>query len=104
MAKTTGPVLAIGAITIANQTIFNDKPMDWKLPIATGIAAGFFALLEKVSGKAATSVAYAALVTILLTRVNNVPSPAESFLKWWNTNEKKPSSTSPSQGGSLRSV
>jgi hypothetical protein len=104
MAKTTGPILALGTITFLNQSVFHDKPMDWKLPIATGVAAGFFGLLEKTSEKAAVSLAYAALVTILLTRVNGVPSPTESFLSWWNTNDKSVSSKSPSQGGTTRSV
>jgi hypothetical protein len=39
MSRTIGPVLATGALTIANQTVFNGKPMDWRVPIATGLAA-----------------------------------------------------------------
>jgi len=45
MSATTGPVLALGGITIANRVVFNDQPMDWRIPIATALAAGMFALL-----------------------------------------------------------
>jgi hypothetical protein len=82
--KTTGPVLAIGAITLANNTLFNDKPFDWRVPIATGIAAGGFALAEKGWEKGAVALAWMALVTILITRVDpKVPSPVETLNNWW---------------------
>lgn len=84
MAATTGPVLAIGAITMINQSVFHDKPTDWRVPIATGIAAGGLAVVEKAQPRAAAMLAWAALVTILLTRVGGVESPAESFLSWWD--------------------
>lgn len=85
MAESTGPVLAIGAITIANRSVFNDEPMDWKVPIGTVIAAVLFAGAEKAVGRGAVAVAYLALVTMTLARVDpKVPSPAESALKWFN--------------------
>lgn len=85
MAASTGPVLAIGAITIANRTLFNDKPMDWKVPIATAIAAVLFAGAERAIGSGAVKVAYLALITVVLARVDpSVPSPAESALRWFN--------------------
>lgn len=83
MAQTTGPVLAIGAITMVNQSILHDEPVDWRVPIATGVAAGFFALLEKPFPEAAKMLAYAALVTIMVSRIDGVESPTESFLDWW---------------------
>lgn len=85
MAQTTGPVLAIGGITVLNRTVFNGKAMDWRIPIATGIAAGLFALGERAMGRGAVYVAYLALAAVVLTRVDPaVPSPAESALKWFN--------------------
>lgn len=85
MAASTGPVLAIGAITIANRTLFNDKPMDWKVPIATAITAILFAGAERAIGSGAVKVAYLALITVVLARVDpSVPSPAESALRWFN--------------------
>lgn len=85
MARTTGPILAIGGITLANQSIVHGKPIDWRVPIAAGIAAGIFGLFEKVSEEAAVGVAYLALVTMLFSRTRkDVPSPVESFNDWWN--------------------
>lgn len=85
MAASTGPILAIGAITIANRTVFNDEPMDWKVPIATGIAAILFAGAERAFGDVATKLAYLAMVTVVFVRTDpKVPSPAESALKWFN--------------------
>lgn len=85
MAKTTGPVLAIGGITIANRVLFNDKPMDWRIPIATGITAMGFALVEKGWEKGAVTLAWLALITVLITRIDpGVPAPVETLDKWFN--------------------
>lgn len=85
MAASTAPVLAVGGITVLNRTVFNGKEMDWRIPIATGIAAGMFALAEKAVGRGAVYVAYLALAAVVLGRVDpSVPSPAESALKWFN--------------------
>ncbi|SEF12909.1 hypothetical protein SAMN05216489_09987 [Streptomyces sp. 3213] len=86
MAKTTGVILAIGAITVANRVVFNGKDMDWRIPVATGLASMTFAALEKVNQEAALSLSYMALISVLLTRIDpKVPSPTESALDWWNT-------------------
>lgn len=82
--RTTGPILAIGAITVANQSLFGNEPIDWKVPIATGLAAGIFGLIEQASPELAVSVAWAALVTVLFVRLKpGVPAPTETFAKWW---------------------
>jgi hypothetical protein len=84
MARSTGPILAIGAITIGNNTLLNGEPFDWRIAVATGGAAALFALVEKASPELAVGLSYIALVTILFARVNpKVPAPAESALKWW---------------------
>lgn len=83
--RTTGPVLAIGGITLANRVLLNDEPMDWRIPIATGITAMAFALVEKAWEKGAVAMAYLALVTVLLTRIDSeTPSPVESVNTWFN--------------------
>jgi hypothetical protein len=85
MAASTGPVLAIGAITMVNRSVFNLKPVDWRVPIATLIAAGLFNLAERAIGGAAVGIAWLALTAVVLTRVDpSVPSPAESAVKWFN--------------------
>ena len=85
MSASTGPVLAIGAITMLNQSVFNDQPVDLRVPVATAIAAGLLSLAERAVGPAvASGVAYVALVTVLFTRIQpNVPSPTESALRWY---------------------
>lgn len=84
MARSTGPILAIGGITIANQTLLNGQPLDWRVVVATGGAALLFGLVEKASPELAVGLAYIGLVTVLLVRVDpKTPSPAESALKWW---------------------
>lgn len=90
MAATTGPILAIGGITVFNQTVLNNKPIDWRVPIATGFLAGAFALFEKGNVGIAKGVAWTALLTVLLARVDpKTPSPVESLLKYWNQGGKK---------------
>ena len=85
MARSTGIVLAVGAITMGNAVIVNGQPINWRVPIATGIAAGMLSLVEKASEPLAVGIAYIALVTVLFVRVQpNVPAPVESFNTWWN--------------------
>jgi hypothetical protein len=84
MARSTGPVLAMGAVTMANQSIFNGKPVDLRVPIATGLTAVVFAFGERAAPDLVVGLAWLALVAVLLTRIDpKVPSPAESALKWW---------------------
>jgi hypothetical protein len=83
MAKSTGPILAIGGITLANKSLLHQQPFDWRIAIATGISAGMFALLEKGWERGAVALSWLALVTVLLVRVDrNVPAPAESLNTW----------------------
>jgi hypothetical protein len=80
MAKSTGPALMIGAITLGNDVILNGQPFNWRIPVATGIVALGLAGLEHVSQELAVGLAWTALVAILFTRVNPaVPAPAESL-------------------------
>lgn len=85
MSKSTGVILATGGITIVNQSVFNGQPFDWKVPIATGIAAMGFSLAERAWQEGAVIVAWTAFLTVLLTRVNpKVPSPVETAAKVLN--------------------
>jgi uncharacterized membrane protein YjjP (DUF1212 family) len=84
MAKSTGPILAIGGITLANKSLLKDPPdpFDWRIVIATGVSAGMFALLEKGWERGAVAIAYLALVTILFVRVDpKTPAPVENLNK-----------------------
>ena len=85
MARSTGPILAAGTITVANRVVLHGQPVDWRVVSATGVTAVAMALLEKGLPQLAVGLSWIALATILLTRVDpNVPSPAESFTDWWN--------------------
>lgn len=85
MARSTGPILAAGGITLANRTIFHQQPVDWRVISATGLSAGMLALLEKGVPELAVGLSWIALLTVLLTRVDpRVPAPVEGFISWWN--------------------
>lgn len=83
--KSTGPILAVGGITVVNQSIVHGEPIDWRVPIATGLAAGVFGFAEHFAEGLANGIAWLALITVLFVRLRpNVPSPVESFTAWWN--------------------
>jgi membrane protein implicated in regulation of membrane protease activity len=83
MSRTTGPVLAIGGVTLANELLLENKDMDWRIPIATGVAAALFALLEKAWADGAVALAYTALVAVLLTRLpGQKRAPIENLTLW----------------------
>jgi hypothetical protein len=84
MARSTGPILAAGAITMANQSLLNGQPVNIRVALATGAAAGMLGLLEQPLPDFAVAVAWLALATVLLVRVDpKNPSPVESFARWW---------------------
>src|SRR3954465_5991022 len=84
MSKTIGPILATGAVTIANQTVFHGQPMNWRIPTATGLAAVGFSFVEQAAPSLAVILAWTTFLTVMLTRTNpNVPSPVESAVEWW---------------------
>lgn len=87
MARTTGPVLAIGAVTLFNDVIIHTKSVqqDTRVIVGTALAAIGFALMEKVEPTLALGLAWTAFATVMLTRMDrSIPSPAESFLGWYN--------------------
>lgn len=86
MARSTGPMLLVGGITIANQTLLAEKPgeIDWRIPVGTAVAAGGLALLEKVSEELAVGIAYIALIAVLFARLDpKAGAPAENLLRIW---------------------
>lgn len=88
MSRTTGPILALGAVTVINRTVFNGRPMDWRIPIGTGLALAGFSLAERAAPDGADVLAWTALLTALLTRLDpHTPSPVESALAWWNASK-----------------
>lgn len=88
MSRSTGPIVATGMVTFANQAILGDAPDDLKLgvrvAVATAVVAAGLSAAERVSERGAVALAWLALGTVLLTRINNQPSPVERTLDWWN--------------------
>lgn len=87
MAGSTGPILAVGAITLFNDTVVHTKTVgqDTRVIVGTAIAAGGLYLLEKVDRPLAVGLAWVAFVAVMFTRMDpKVPSPVESFLSWYN--------------------
>ena len=83
MSASTGPILAVGAITLGNKVILNGEPMDWRIPIATGISAAIFSLGDKLWPDLSKGLAYVALVSVLFVRLDSrTPAPVESLAKW----------------------
>jgi drug/metabolite transporter (DMT)-like permease len=83
MSSSTGPILAVGAIVLGNEVIVHGEPIDWRIVVGTGVAAGGLALVETWSPPVARGIAYIALITVLFARLRpNVPSPVESLLQW----------------------
>ncbi len=84
MSRSTGPILALGAITVANQTIVGGQPLNWRVPVATGLAAGAFALAERAFPDGVVALAWLAVVAVLFVRLDpREPAPVERFVTWW---------------------
>jgi hypothetical protein len=98
MSQTIGPILATGALTMANQSIFHDQPVNWRIPVATGLAAVGFSFAEKAWPQGARMLAWTVLITVLITRTSTVPSPVESAVSWWNGDHLPPT---PGKGPTL---
>jgi hypothetical protein len=89
MARSTGPILAIGGITLANQVLLTKDPpkdlqgIDWRVPVGTAVAAAGFALLEQLSEGLAVGLAWVALVTVLFVDLSpdkKTKAPTENLL------------------------
>jgi hypothetical protein len=85
VAKSTGVILAVGAVTVFNDVILNNEELDMRVPIATAFGAMVFSLLEKANQPIAVGVAWVALLTVLLARIDpKKPAPVETLLAMWN--------------------
>lgn len=74
-ARSTGPMVAAGAITWANVTLFEPKAgfeldTTMRIVVATGIGAGFLALVDKASPEMAYGLSIAVLLTVLFVPVD----------------------------------
>lgn len=86
MAASTGPILAAGAITAANELLFapiagQKISFNWRIVPATAGAALALAGLEHVAPKFATGLAWLALMVVLVVPFGNAPTPLANATK-----------------------
>lgn len=88
MSATTGPIVAAGAITGFVAVVVHNRPLlpdAARIGVSTAIAAGGFFLFERASPALAVPMAWLALTTVLLVRLNpSIPAPAEAVADWLN--------------------
>lgn len=98
MAQSTGPVLAIGGITLLNTVVLTDDGGDvvaggrvrtaTRVVVGTGVLAGILAAVEKATPDIAVGLAWVAFATLMLTRTTpGTPSPTERLLTWWDATQ-----------------
>lgn len=74
MAGTTGPIVAAGALTWANRSLFGDDSefdLDFtaRVVVGTAVAAAMFYGLEKITDDGAVALAYLVLVGVIFVPV-----------------------------------
>jgi hypothetical protein len=86
MARSTGIVLAVGAITASNELLF--APMagqkvsfNWRIIPATAGLALALAGLEHLSAPFAVGLAWLALGAVLVVPFGNAPTPLDNAVK-----------------------
>ena len=85
MAESTGIVLAVGGITAANEVFFaplagRKLSFNWRIiPATLGLAVAL-AGLERAAPGFAVSLAWLAMLTVLVVPFGNAPTPLENAL------------------------
>lgn len=82
MADAPTLIIATGAITVANNVILNKQPMNWKIPIATGIGALMFAGLQSASREPAVMLGWLVLVGSFIVPPKTGKSFADNLATW----------------------
>jgi hypothetical protein len=89
MARSTGIILVVGGISLANEAVFAPiasggaikVDFNWRIVPATLVAAALLGGLEQISAKMAVGVAYISLITVIFARLGNAPAPVENLAK-----------------------
>jgi hypothetical protein len=86
VADSTGIVLAVGAITVANEVLFaplagQKVAFNWRIIPATAGLALALAGLEHLSRPFAVGLAWLSLVAVLSVPFGNAPTPLQNALK-----------------------
>jgi hypothetical protein len=84
MAASTTPIVLAGGATVIADYI-EHKGIQWRVLVATGLAAGAFALIEKADPPLVVGIAWIAFIgSMIAPRPNGQLPPAEVFLNQWN--------------------
>lgn len=97
MARSTGVVLATGAITAANELLFaplagSGKPwtnFNWRIIPATGFLALALAGLERIAPPFAVGLAWLTLVSSLVIRIGKAPTALENVTNFLGYGKKQ---------------
>lgn len=86
MARSTGIVLGVGAITAANELLLAPLAgakvsFNWRIIPATAGLALALAGLERLAPGFAVGLAYLALAAVLVVPFSNNPTPLDNFIK-----------------------
>jgi hypothetical protein len=86
MAKSTGIVLAVGGITVANEVIFapvlgEKVAFNWRVIPAVGGLGLALAALEHAAPQFAIGLAWLSLITVLVVPFGNAPTPLSNINK-----------------------
>lgn len=81
MAASTGPVIAAGTITAANELLFGGGAFNWRIVPATAGLALALGLLEKAAPQFAVGLAWLCVATVLIVPLGSAPTPIENALK-----------------------
>lgn len=82
MARSTAPILLTGGATLLADYM-QGQGVKWNVALATGIAAGVFALIEKADPPLVAGLAWVAFIgSMVAPRAGGKP-PIEVFLTQW---------------------
>lgn len=81
MAASTGPVLAAGAITAANELLFGGGKFNWRIVPATAGLALALGALERIAPSFAVGLGWLCVATVLIVPVGGAPTPIENAVK-----------------------
>jgi hypothetical protein len=89
MARSTGIILAVGGITLANEAVFAPiashgsikTTFNWRIVPATAVAAVLLTGVESIAPRLAVGIAYISLITVTFARLGAAPAPIENLAK-----------------------
>ena len=83
MSASTTPIVVAGSMTMLADYM-QGRGVQYRVALATGIAATIFSLVEPVDPGLVAGIAWLAMIgSLVVSRPNGAPSPVEVFLKKW---------------------